>query len=350
MVEGFSEESSGVSSGGASGGSSRGSSGRLLVTGCAGFIGFFVTKALLEEGYEVVGVDDMNDYYDVKLKFWRLEILSGYRNFRFVKIDISKRDEVFSLRGGRFSCILNLGARAGVRASVVNPKVYVDVNVIGSLNLLDLCVSDGIEKFVLASTSSIYAGCPSPFSEDMNTDRVFSPYAASKKSAELLAHSYHHIYGIDVTVLRYFTVYGPFGRPDMSIFRFVKNTMEGKAIKIFGDGRQRRDFTYIDDIVDGTLRGMKKVGFEIINLGNSRPVEILYVVSLIERELGKKAQIIFERPAVADLPSTYANIDKARRILGWEPRNSIEEGIKKTCVWFMENRDRIRDISTEEKV
>ncbi len=323
---------------------------KYLVTGCAGFIGSFTAKRLLDDGFEVVGVDDMNDYYDVRLKEWRLSMLKNYRNFSFIKIDISNKDEVFSLKGEKFSAIFNLGARAGVRASIKNPKVYIDVNVVGTLNLLDLCVSEGTEKFILASTSSIYAMCPVPSSENLRTDDVISPYAASKKSAELLARSYHHIYGIDITVLRYFTVYGPAGRPDMSIFRFTKNIMDGKPIVIYGDGKQKRDFTFVDDIVEGTLRGLRKLGYKIINLGNSRPVELMYVVRLIEENVGRKANIIFDKPNPADLPETYADISLAKKLLGWEPTTPIEEGIKKTCDWFRENWDFIKEISTEEKI
>lgn len=323
---------------------------KVLLTGCAGFIGFFTAKKLIESGYIVVGVDDMNDYYDVKLKNWRLEILRSFRNFEFLKADISKEEELSELKGERFSVIFNLGARAGVRGSVKNPKIYVDVNIVGNLNLLNFCVQNGIEKFVLASTSSIYANLQPPFSEEQKTDKVVSPYAATKKSAELFCYSYHHLYGIDITVLRYFTVYGPAGRPDMSIFRFIKNIMEEKPIVIYGDGKQKRDFTYIDDIVDGTIKGKKKLGYEIINLGNNRPVELMYVVKLIEEELGKKAKIIFEKPNPADLPITCADISKAKRILDWQPKTSIEEGIKKTCDWFRENADFIKSISTEENI
>ncbi len=323
---------------------------KVMVTGCAGFIGSFVAKRLCEQGFSVLGVDDLNDYYDVKLKMWRLDILKQYKNFSFHLCDISKDQIRSDLKGEKFSVIYNLGARAGVRASIKNPKAYIDTNIIGTLNLLDLCITEGIEKFVLASTSSVYAGCRPPFSEDSNTDFVLSPYAASKKGAEILAHSYHRLYKIDVTILRYFTVYGPYGRPDMSIFRFVKNIMEGKPIEIFGTGKQKRDFTYIDDIVEGTIRASKKLGFEVINLGNNRPVELMYVVSLIENYLGRKAEIIFREENPADLPETHAEISKAQRILGWRPKISIEEGIKKTCEWFLENKKMIETISTQEKI
>ncbi|MCS7214102.1 MAG: NAD-dependent epimerase/dehydratase family protein [Candidatus Calescibacterium sp.] len=322
---------------------------RILLTGCAGFIGSFVARRLCEMGYQVLGVDDLNDYYDVNLKLWRLELLSEYKNFEFLKMDISSRESVFSLKGQKFSAILNLGARAGVRASLKNPKLYFDVNLTGTLNLLDLCVQNGIKKFVLASTSSIYANCPLPFTEDMRTDFLISPYASSKKSAELICYTYHHIYGIDVTVPRYFTVYGPAGRPDMSVFIFVKNIMEGRPIRIFGDGKQKRDFTYIDDIVDGTIRCMELgSGFDIINLGNNKPVELIYVVRLIEQNLSKTANIIFEKPNLLDLPATWADINKAQNLLRWTPKTSIEDGIRRTVEWFIQNEKRIRKIKVED--
>lgn len=322
---------------------------KVLVTGAAGFIGSFVSKRLCEMGYNVVGVDDLNDYYDVNLKLWRIEVLSGYKNFEFIKMDISSRESVFSLDGEKFSAILNLGARAGVRASIKNPKLYFDVNLGGTINLLDLCVKNGIRKFVLASTSSIYANCNLPFVEDMKTDSLISPYAASKKSAELAAYTYHHIYGIDVTVPRYFTVYGPFGRPDMSVFIFIKNIIDGKPIRIFGDGRQKRDFTFVEDIVDGTIKCMLiGSGFEIINLGNNNPVELLYVLELIEKNLSRKADIIFDKPNPLDIPATWADISKAKRILGWSPKTSIEDGIQKTVRWFLENPGRTKEIKVQE--
>lgn len=321
----------------------------VLLTGCAGFIGSFVAKRLCEMGYRVLGVDDLNDYYDVNLKLWRLELLSEYKNFEFLKMDISSRGDVFSLRGQRFSAVLNLGARAGVRASLKNPKLYFDVNLTGTLNLLDLCVQNETEKFVLASTSSIYANCPLPFTEDMRTDFLISPYASSKKAAELISYTYHHIYGIDVTVPRYFTVYGPAGRPDMSVFIFVKNIMEGRPIRVFGDGKQKRDFTYIDDIVDGTIKCMNlRTGFDIINLGNNNPVELIYVVHLIEQNLSKKANIIFDKPNPLDIPATWADINKAQNLIGWTPNTSIEDGIRKTVDWFIQNEQRVKKIKLEE--
>lgn len=237
-----------------------------------------------------------------------------------------------------------------MRASIKNPQIYVDVNITGTLNLLSLCFENSIEKFVLASTSSVYAGVKVPFKESAKTEFPLSPYAATKKAAELLAYTFHKLYKIDITIPRYFTVYGPAGRPDMSIFRFIKNIMEDKPILIYGDGKQKRDFTYIDDIVEGTIKGAKKLGYKIINLGNSRPVELMYVVKLIEENLGKKANIIFDKPNPADLPETCANITKAKKILNWEPKTPIEEGIKKTCEWFIENKEFIKTISTEEKI
>ncbi|MEK6691957.1 MAG: NAD-dependent epimerase/dehydratase family protein, partial [Nitrospirota bacterium] len=253
----------------------------IVVTGCAGFIGWKTTLSLLERGDSVLGIDDLNDYYDPKIKEWRLSTLSDKKNFEFHKLDISNYEILKELLNGKkIESIINLAARAGVRASVENPWLYLDANVKGTLNLLEICKDRGIKKFVLASTSSIYGLEDMPFSEDIRTDKPLAQYPATKKGAEVLCYSYYYLYGIDISIPRYFTVYGPAGRPDMSIFQFIKRIDEGMPIKVFGDGKQKRDFTYIDDIVEGTIRGLRPLGYEIFNLGNNNSIELSYVIGL----------------------------------------------------------------------
>ncbi len=317
----------------------------FLVTGCAGFIGWKVSEKLLERGHKVVGVDNLNDYYDIRVKAYRLERLKEYPNFVFYKVDIESREELKDIfKKHSFDCVINEAARAGVRYSMENPYVYFTTNVIGTLNLLELCKDFGVKKFVLASTSSIYAGQNMPFSEDLPVNTPISPYAASKKSAEVLCYTYHYLYGIDVSVVRYFTVYGPAGRPDMSVFRFIKWILEDKPLEVFGDGSQSRDFTYIDDIAEGTILATRPLGYEIINLGNNRPHSLLEMIGLIEKYTGKKAKLEMRDFHKADMKATWADISKAKSLLGWEPRVSLEEGIKRTVEWTIENWDWIKDV------
>jgi nucleoside-diphosphate-sugar epimerase len=257
---------------------------------------------------------------------------------KFFKTDISNLDELKkSFKESDIDAVINLAARAGVRASVEDPWVYVDTNVTGTLNLLELCREFEVKKFILASTSSAYGTNEIPFSEEDRTDDPLSPYAATKKGAEVLCHTYHYLYDVDTTVLRYFTVYGPAGRPDMSIFRFIKQIHKGRPIEVFGDGKQKRDFTYVDDIAEGTIKALKPVKYEIINLGNNSPVELMYAIKLIEQNLGKKAKINFLPRHKADVLATSADIKKAKRILDWEPKMKIEEGIKRTVEWHLKN-------------
>ncbi len=322
---------------------------KVLVTGVAGFIGAFVARELLERGYEVVGTDNLNTYYDPLLKEKRLEWISSYKNFTFVRGDIENYEFVERLtKEGNFSVIFNLAARAGVRYSMENPFVYVSTNTLGTLNLLEASKRYGISKFILASTSSLYAGEEMPFSEALPVNKPISVYAASKKGAEAIAYSYHYLYGIDVTVLRYFTVYGPFGRPDMSVFRFIKWIDEGAPLILYGDGSQMRDFTFVEDIARGTVSGMRKLGYEIINLGGNKPYRLSYMIELIENYLGKKANIAQKPFHKADLKATWADIEKARSLLSWEPKVSLEEGIEKTVMWYTENKSWLKDVSLEE--
>ncbi len=322
---------------------------KVLLTGVAGFIGSFVAKKLLDEGYEVVGIDNLNTYYDPILKEKRLELLRDKRGFLFVRGDIEDFEFVFSiLDRERPDVIINLAARAGVRYSMENPFVYVTTNTLGSLNLLEGAKRYKIEKFVLASTSSLYAGEDMPFSETLSVNKPISVYAATKKGAEAISYSYHYLYDIDVTILRYFTVYGPLGRPDMSVFRFIKWIDEGSPLILYGDGSQMRDFTYVEDIAEGTVLGMRKLGYEVINLGGNKPYKLSYMIGLIEKFLNKRAKIEYRPFHKADLKATWADIEKAKNLLEWEPKVSLEEGIQKTVEWYAQNREWLKDVSIEE--
>ena len=311
-----------------------------LVTGAAGFIGSRVAEMLLEAGHTVVGADNINDAYDQRLKDYRLQRLQRLAGFAFRRVDITDKAAVFALgEEHRFDAVINLAARAGVRYSVENPWVYVETNTTGALNLLEMCRRYDVPKFVQASTSSLYGeGNPVPYREDANTDRVLSPYAASKKAAEALCYTYHRLYGLDVTVFRYFTVYGPAGRPDMAPFRFVQWISEGRPLRLFGDGSQSRDFTYVDDIARGTILGLKPLGYEVINLGNDRPYTVLELIALIEESVGRKANIVREPRHPADVERTWASIEKARQLLGWEPAVPLPEGIRRTVAWYQAER------------
>lgn len=314
---------------------------RYLVTGVAGFIGSRTAEMLLDAGHELVGLDDLNDAYDVRVKEYRLGRLRGRPGFRFERLDIADRAAVAGAGFQResFDGVVNLAARAGVRASVENPWVYLETNVTGALNLLELCRSRGIPKFVLASSSSVYGTeSPIPYSEDHDTTRPISPYAASKQGAELLCHTFHSLHGLDVTVLRYFTAYGPAGRPDMSVFRFTQRIREGRPIRVYGDGSMSRDFTYVDDIVRGTVAALAPLGYEIVNLGGDRPRKVLEVIRLIESRLGRSAEIEFAPAHPADVLATWADIRKAEKLLGWRPQVSLEEGISRTVDWYEAER------------
>ena len=329
--------------------------GKYLVTGASGFIASRVCEFLLDEGHAVVGIDDMNDTYDTRLKDYRLVCLKTRPGFVFHKMDVTRLEPLRGLftenaGGGAppFDAALNLAARAGVRQSIENPLAYFETNVTGALNLLELCKDFGVMKFVLASTSSAYgADTPAPFREDAPSDKPLSPYAASKKAAEALCHTYHHLYGIDVTVLRYFTVYGPAGRPDMSLFRFTQWIAETMPVLVYGDGTQSRDFTYVDDIARGTIAAIKPVTYEIINLGSDEPVVLNDAIARIEALMEKKARIRHEESNPADVKATWANIDKAEKLLGWRPRVRLADGLAHLVEWYNANRDWAKDIRTD---
>jgi nucleoside-diphosphate-sugar epimerase len=324
---------------------------QYLVTGCAGFIGSRVAEILMSAGHEVAGVDNVNDAYDPRLKRWRLERLAACPRFTFHAIDLSNRDQLRTLFGrvganrAPFDAVINLAARAGVRPSVENPWIYFQTNCEGTLNLLECCRQHGVPKFVLASTSSLYGAHNSlPYAEDAHTDRPLSPYAASKKAAETIAYSYHYLHGIDVSVLRYFTVYGPAGRPDMSLFRFVRWISEEQPVTLFGDGSQRRDFTYVDDVARGTIAALRPMGYEIINLGGDRPVTISSVIEHIATLTGKSPRVEQRDPHRADMPASWANIGKAARLLDWAPATRIEEGLRRCVEWYTEHREFARQL------
>ena len=324
---------------------------KILITGAAGFIASKTCEMLLDEGREVVGVDNMNDAYDVRLKDWRLSRLKGRENFRFERMDISDRKDVadlFSSEKEGFEAVINLAARAGVRQSVENPWIYYDTNATGTLNLLEECRTREIRKFVLASTSSLYGSKnPMPFREDADTNHPLSPYAASKKAAETICYTYHYLYDLDITVFRYFTVYGPAGRPDMSLFRFTQWISEARPVIVFGDGTQGRDFTYVDDIVRGTIAGLKPLGYEVINLGGDEPVVLKDAISIVEKATGKKAKIEYQPMHKADMMATWADINKAKKLLGWSPQTNTADGIAKLVSWYQENREWAKEIKTE---
>jgi len=308
---------------------------KVLVTGVAGFIAAKTTEFLLNDGVEVVGIDNMNDYYDVSLKEFRLNRLLSHPKFTFKKIDIENKLELKHLFDHHeFDVVFNLAARAGVRYSMENPDVYMSTNAQGTLNLLEIMRAKKIKKFVLASTSSLYAGQPMPFTEDLSVNTPISPYAATKKSAEMMAYTYHYLYNIDISVVRYFTVYGPAGRPDMSPYIFADKILKNEELPVFGDGTQSRDFTFVDDIAHGTILAAKPLGYEIINLGGgNQPHTLLEMIELMEKYAGKKAKLNLQNKVAADMDVTWANISKAKRLLGWEPKVEFEVGIKRLMEW-----------------
>ena len=319
-----------------------------LVTGAAGFIAARVSELLLEAGHSVTGADNLNDAYDVRIKEYRLRRLLAQPGFSFLRLDISQREAMEQLgTAGRFDAVINLAARAGVRQSVENPWVYVDTNVTGTLNLLELCRQQGIPKFILASTSSIYGeNAPQPTPESASSDRPLQVYAASKKGAEALCHVYHYLNGLDVTIFRYFTVYGPAPRPDMVMFRFTQWISEGRPVRLNGDGEQSRGFTYLDDIARGTILGLKPVGYEVINLGGNQVITINQLIHTLESLIGRKAQITYLPRHPADMSTNHANIEKASAMLGWQPVVPLEEGIARLVAWYQAERSWACEIKT----
>jgi len=343
---------------------------KYLVTGTAGFIASRTAQMLLEQGHQVVGVDNLNDYYDRRMKLNRLAVIGKEAgadpkaieiiekqvrsdseeipeldfdtpSFTFRQLDIEKKSEVLELfQEYSFDAVLNLAARAGVRYSMENPDIYMMTNAMGTLHIMDGMKDSGVKKMVLASTSSLYAGQEMPFTEDLAVNTPISPYAASKKAAEALAYSYRHLYDLDISVCRYFTVFGPMGRPDMSPFRFVRWIAEGEPLVLFGDGSQSRDFTHVDDIARGTIAALQPTGYEVFNLGGgNNPISLKQLIAWIEEMLGKKAKIEYKPFHKADVMETWADISKAERMLGWKPQEGIREGVQQCVDWYLENRD-----------
>ena len=330
---------------------------KFLVTGAAGFIGFFTAKALLERGDEVVGIDSMNAYYDVTLKEARLAELMPYEHFTFIKEDIARKpalDQLFAEhRPGR---VIHLAAQAGVRHSLTHPDDYAQSNLMGFLNILEACRHNEVEHLAFASSSSVYgANTKMPFSEHDNVDHPLSLYAASKKANELMAHTYAHLYGIPSTGLRFFTVYGPWGRPDMALFLFTRAILAGEPINVFNHGRMRRDFTYIDDIVEGVVRvldrpaqsnpdwsgdqpdpGTSSAPYRVYNIGNNSPVELMHLIGTLEQALGKAAIKNFMPIQPGDVPATWANVDDLSADVGFRPETPIEAGVQKFVDWYLE--------------
>ena len=312
---------------------------RILVTGSSGFIGMHLCKNLLESGYKVLGIDNMNDFYEVSLKKSRLDILSSFRNYNFREVDISNLTDIEkTFKNFRPEMVVNLAAQAGVRHSIEYPHKYIQSNVVGFTNLIESCIRFGVHGFIYASSSSVYGKNDKiPFSVDDRVDRPISLYAASKKSNELIAHTYNHLYGLNTTGLRFFTVYGPWGRPDMAMYIFADKIMKGEKIPVFNNGNMKRDFTYIDDIVSGIKSSIEKnYSYEIFNLGNNSCEDLLDMISCIEKSLEKKAIIDFKEIQPGDVEKTFANIESAKKKLNYSPKTSIYKGVPKFIEWYKE--------------
>ena len=328
---------------------------KILLTGAAGFIGMTTTLRLLARGDKVVGIDNLNDYYDVTLKQRRLDRLTSHANFSFVKLDVADRSGMEQLFAAhRFERVIHLAAQAGVRYSLKNPHAYIDSNIVGFTNVLEGCRHNGVQHLTYASSSSVYGGnTKMPFSEHDSVDHPVSLYAATKKANELMAHTYSHLYGLPTTGLRFFTVYGPWGRPDMALFLFTKAILEGRAIDVFNHGNMQRDFTYVDDIVEGVIRVMDRIAepnaaydavqadpatsnvpYRVFNIGNNNPVPLLDFIACIEDALGKKAEKRLLPLQDGDVPATYANTDALKAWVGFVPGTSIQDGIGRFVAWY----------------
>ena len=318
-----------------------------LIPGAAGFIGARTSSMLIEQGHTVVGIDNVNDAYDPRMKEYRLKKLQSLKGFKFYNHDISENSVIDLFKDEKIDGVINLAARAGVRSSVENPWVFLESNTTGTLNMLEICRLSGCKKFILASTSGLYGEDPPyPTPETASSSKPMQPYAASKKGAEVMAHAYHHLYGIDVTIVRYFTAYGPAGRPDLAMFRFVKWITEGESVRINGDGEQSRGLTYIDDIARGTIAALKPVGYEVINLGGHEVISINQMVEMVEELIGKKAVVEHGPPNLADIRMSQADVTKAKELLGWEPQVNLREGIGNLVEWYNEEREWAKELLT----
>ena len=310
---------------------------KILVTGSGGFIGYHLSRSLLEDGFEVLGLDNINDYYDINLKNARIEQLSLFDNFKFDKIDISDRDSLAkSFNSFNPQKVVNLAAQAGVRYSIEHPYAYMNSNLVGFLNIIELCRHGKVDGLIYASSSSVYGNNTKiPFSTDDVTDNPISLYGATKKANELIAHSYSHLYGLNTTGLRFFTVYGPWGRPDMAMYIFIEKIMREKSIPVFNNGQMKRDFTYIQDIVSGTRSAIdKNYSCEVFNLGNHKSEELMDMIRIIEKCLGKKAEIDFQPIQPGDMPESFADIEKSTKMLGYKPVTDIKDGIPNFVDWY----------------
>jgi UDP-glucuronate 4-epimerase len=328
---------------------------KLLITGAAGFIGFHLSQKLLEEDYQVIGIDNLNDYYDPGLKKARLEILGSHNNFSFHKVDLNDKAEVDNIfETYKPTHVVNLAAQAGVRYSIENPYAYVDSNLIGFMNILEACRNYPVKHLIYASSSSVYGGNKvAPFSTNHNVDHPVSLYAATKKSNELMAHTYSHLYGIPTTGLRFFTVYGPWGRPDMAYFSFTRDIIAGKPIKVFNHGKMERDFTYIDDIIEGILKLINKIPaankdwdekaddistsfapYKIYNIGNNQPVSLMRFINILEEKIGKEAEKIYMDMQPGDVLRTYADVSDLEKDIGFKPSTSLEQGLSEFVRWY----------------
>jgi UDP-glucuronate 4-epimerase len=330
---------------------------KILVTGAAGFIGYFTARKLIERGDEVVGLDNLNDYYDVSLKLARLKQIGANPHFRFVRLDVADRagiEELFTTE--RFGRVIHLAAQAGVRYSLKNPHAYIESNVLGFMNILEACRANKVAHLTFASSSSVYgANTKMPFSVHDNVDHPLSMYAATKKANELMAHTFASLHGLPATGLRFFTVYGPFGRPDMALFTFVRNILDGKPIDVYNYGNHRRDFTYVDDIVEGVVRaadriaqpnpkwsgehpdpGTSRAPYRLYNIGNNQPVELMRYIEVIEEALGKKAVKNLLPMQPGDVPDTYADIDDLERDAGYRPSTPVEVGVRRFVEWYLD--------------
>ena len=333
---------------------------KVLVTGAAGFIGFFVARRLLERGDEVVGLDNLNEYYDVNLKKARLAILEQVPGFSFIKLDLADRQGMERcFRESGFERVVHLAAQAGVRYSLVNPHAYIDSNLVGTFHVLEGCRAHGIGHLVYASTSSVYgANTRMPFSPHRAADHPISLYAATKKANEMMAHSYSILHGLPTTGLRFFTVYGPFGRPDMALFQFTRNILDGKPIDVYNYGNHRRDFTYVDDIAEGVVRALDRVAtpqpawnsddpdpacsrgpFRLYNIGNSQPVELMRYIEVLESCLGRKAEKKLLPMQLGDVPDTYADVEDLAKDVGYRPATSVETGVARFVDWYLDYYD-----------
>ena len=330
---------------------------KILITGAAGFIGFHLSNLLLQKGYDVISIDNMNDYYDIKLKEGRLSILNEKNNFKFYKIDlVDKKNIDYIFEKYKFDYVINLAAQAGVRYSIDNPYAYIDSNVVGFINILEACRHNPVKHLLYASSSSVYGGNKiAPFSTEHQVDHPVSLYAATKKSNELMAHTYSHLYKIPTTGLRFFTVYGPWGRPDMAYFSFTNDILNDKPIKVFNHGKMERDFTYIDDIVEGIYKLLPLAPksnpewdetednlsesfapYKVYNIGNNQPVQLEKFISVLEDKIGKKAERVYMEMHPGDIVRTYADTSDLEKAIGFKPSTSIEDGLQKFADWYKE--------------